>query len=286
MNVNHHLIILLLLPLGTLAADNDFRNRLNDCHELCQAGNHEEAVAAYVELADSQTAIEEKFNALSAAARCARLHLRSEARALELCDRLDEETWRLACRAVIYQWATNPAQVLEDLGEVDITTWPDALAATGFMVRANAHYRQENGQQAVDDYVRAYQFSSGREKWGALQRLGDTFNHLLDDEILAEACYRHAMNNGGFAWSGLQARVSLGNLLIRQGRFDDALAVFSASPDGTWRTSMLLGTARTHLAANNREAARQTLDEIRAWPHASAAQKQETQSLLEALGED
>src|SRR5690606_38579359 len=100
----------------------------------------------------------------------------------------------------------------------------------------------------------------------ALVRLGDTFLNLRDDEILVEACYRNAMLNGGFGASGLQGRANLGNLLIRQGRTDDALKVFEVRPGGTWRTEMLIGTARAQIAANDLEAARQTLAELQQWP--------------------
>lgn len=262
----------------------DFGERLRDASELCQGGKHEEAIAAYITIADSQPDQARQFDALSAAARCARLHIRSEARALEICDRLEDDQWRLACRAVIYQWATSPPQVLEDLGDVDMTEWPDALAATGFMVRGQAHYRENNADQAVNDFVRAYQFSTGRDKWAALHRLGNTFLNLKDDEILAEACFRHAMTNGGFAASGLQARVSLGNLLIQQQRFDDAVAVFNARPDGTWRTEMLIGTARAHIAASQHEKARKILTELHSWPHVSNPQRQQIEEIAQLLG--
>lgn len=270
---------------ATIAVADDFGDRLRDASDLCKNGDHEESVAAYIALADSQTDDARQFEALSAAAQCARLHIRSEVRALEICDRLEDEQWRLACRAVVYQWMTSPPRVLEDLGDVDMTQWPDALAATGFMVRGQAHYSENNADQAVDDFVRAYQFSTGRSKWAALQRLGNTFLNLKDDEILAEACFRHAMNNGGFAASGLQARVSLGNLLIQQNRFDDALKIFSVRPDGTWRTQMLIGTAQAQIAANNLQEAQKTLEELRSWPHVSGLQSKQIAEIANTLQE-
>lgn len=276
-------IILTALCLASTAAADDFRARLGDAAELCAEGRHEEAVAAHTALAEARDDLDEQFDALSAAARCARLHLRSEARALELCDLFEDETYRLGCRAVVYQWASSAERVIEDLGDADMLLWPEGLAATGFMVRAQAHYRLGNGQEAVDDFVRAYQFSTGRPKWGALQRLGDTFRHLMDDEILAEACYRKALSSGGMAWSGLQARVSLGDMLIEQERYDDALRVFDVRPDGSWRVRMLLGTARVHQATGARDEAVAALEDALQTPGIQASQREEAENMLEEL---
>lgn len=276
-------IILLALCLASVATADDFRDRLDKADELRDKGRYEEAVAAYVALAETRDDLDEQFEAISAAARCARLQLRSEVRALELCDLFEDDTYRLGCRAVVYQWASSPEPVLEDLGGVDMLLWPERLAATGFMVRGQAHYRQGHGQQAVDDFVRAYQFSQGRPKWGALQRLGDTFRHLMDDEILAEACYRKAISSGGMAWSGLQARESLGDMLIEQERFDDALRVFDVRPDGGWRVRMLLGTARVHRATGARDEAVAALEEALATPGISASQREDAEKMLEEL---
>ena len=279
------ILCLCLTALGAVAAD--WRARLANAADLCQAGDHEGAIAAYTALAETRDAPAEQFDALSAAARCARLHLRDEARAFALCDLLEDEVWRLGCRAVIHQWAGSPDPVLEDLGDVDLLGWPDALAATAFRVRGQAHYRKGHAQEAVDDFVHAYQFSGGREKWGTLKQLGDTFRHLMDDEILAEACYRQAMTHGGMGWGGLQARVSLGDLLLEQQRYDDALRVYSARPDGSWRTPMFLGAARAHQGAGDTEAALAVLDALREWPHVSAAQRAEAETIHATLtGED
>ncbi len=272
---------LCLAAPGTGAANG--RERLDAAADLCRAGDHEAALAAYTALAQDLEAPSERFDAISAAARCARLHLRSEARAFALCDLLEEGAWRLGCRAVLHQWSGSPDRVLQDLDGVDFLTWPDRLAGTAFTVRGLAHYHKRNAREAVDDFVHAYQFCSGSEKWGALQKLGDTFLHLMDDEILAEACYRQALQHGGMGWGGLQARVSLGNLLLRQERFDDALRVFDAHPDGSWRAPMLLGAARAHLGAGDAQAARAALDALRDWPHVSAAQRQEAEALRTRL---
>lgn len=276
--------IALILPtlfLSELGAT-DFASRMDAAHDLCRNDRHEEAIAVYTALARSSSDVQRRYEAISAAARCARLHLSSEPRALELCEEIGDPLYAKGCRAVVYQWATSPAQVIEDLGEEDFIRWPEELAAIGFMVRGQAHYHLKNGQQAVDDLVRAYQFSRGREKWAALQRLGDTFWHCLDDEILAEACYRKCIAAAGLAWPGLQARVNLGSLLLSQERHDAALQVLTGAPEatGTHRAALLLGAAEVHVATGQQPAARSALKKALQTQGIHASQKQQAEKLL------
>ncbi len=280
------LILVALLPYSLEASD--FALRMDAVDDLCREGQHEQAVAAYLALAKASPDVEQRYEAVCAAARCARLHLGSEARALELCGEIGDPLYAKACRAVVYQWATSPARVIEDLGEEDLTRWPEELAATGFMVRGQAHYRLENGKQAVDDFVRAYQFSRGGQKWAALQWLGDTFWHRLDDEILAEACYRKCMAVSGLAWPGLQSRVHLGSLLLKQERHDAALQVLTGAPGatGTWRAALLIGTARVHAATGERDAARAALNEAIGTPGIHALQKEQAETLLTKIDDN
>jgi tetratricopeptide (TPR) repeat protein len=278
------LVLVTLLPCSVVASD--FASRMDSADALCREGRHEEAVAAYVALAKASREVVQRYDAISAAARCARLHLGSEARALELCDAVADPLYTKACRAVVYQWATSPARVIDDLGEEDLTRWPEELAANAFMVRGQAHYRLENGKQAVDDFVRAYQFSQGQEKWAALQRLGDTFWHRLDDEILAEACYRKCMAVSGLGWPGLQSRVNLGALLLAQERHDAAMQVLTGAPGatGTWRAALLIGAAQVHAATGQADAARSALNEAVQTPGIHASQKEQARTLLNEIG--
>jgi hypothetical protein len=88
------------------------------------------------------------------------------------------------------------------------------------------------------------------------RRLTDkvTFWHRLDDEILAEACYRKCMAVSGLAWPGLQSRVNLGALLLAQKRHDAALQVLTGAPGatGTWRAALLIGAGRSGLPGGRR----------------------------------
>jgi tetratricopeptide (TPR) repeat protein len=148
-----------------------------------------------------------------------------------------------------------------------------------------AHFQLKNGPEAARDYLRAFQFARSYDKWSAFQRLGDTCWKLLDDPVLAEACYRKCMSDFGGGWPGLQARVNLGELLCAQRRYDDALKCFTGSPPvgGSWRASMLLGTARVHLAAGRKPEAVAALKQALATVGMHAHQKSECESLLDTL---
>jgi tetratricopeptide (TPR) repeat protein len=263
----------------------DFEAGLRVASALCKAGNHAEAIKAWLKLGTSCSDPEERYQAIGAAAECVRLHQRSEDRALELCQQINAQPYVKAARARVYQWASSPKTVLAEFRDEDFSSWPESLAAVGFSVRGMAHFQLKNGPEAARDYLRAFQFARSYDKWSAFQRLGDTCWKLLDDPVLAEACYRKCMSDFGGGWPGLQARVNLGELLCAQRRYDDALKCFTGSPPvgGSWRASMLLGTARVHLAAGRKPEAVAALKQALATVGMHAHQKSECESLLDKL---
>lgn len=274
---------LMLMAAG--AARADFEADLRAAGGLCQEKKHEEAVAAYLKLGEGRTDPEERYRAISAAAACARLHLGSETRALDLCQRIEIQPYVKACRAMVYQWASSPAQVVAEFRDEDFSTWPESLAAIGYAVRGAAYFNLKNGPEAARDFLRAFQFAKSYDKWSAFQRLGDTYWKLLDDEVLAEACYRKCMSDFGGGWPGLQARVNLGELLLSQQRYDVALECLSGAPGagGSWKAALLIGAAKVHIAAGHKSEAATALEQARAVAGLHASQKKECESLLAGL---
>lgn len=262
-----------------------FEADLRAAGALCQAKKHEEAIRAYVKLGEGRSDPEERYQAISAAAVCARLHLGSEARALDLCQRIKAQPYAKACRATVYQWATSPQKVLAEFRDEDFSAWPESLAAIGYTVRASAHYNLKHGPEAARDFLRAFQCGKSFAKWSAFQKLGDTCWKLLDDEVLAEACYRKCMSDFGGGWPGLQARVNLGDLLLSQKRYDAALQCLTGAPGATgfWKAALLIGTAEVHMAAGRKPEAVATLKQALATAGLHASQKKECESLLSGL---
>jgi len=267
------------------AREADFEAGLRAANDLGKAGKHPEAIEALLRLGDGCSDPEQRYQAIGAAAECVRLHQHDEAKALELCRRIAAQPYVKAARARIYQWATSPEKVLEEFRDEDFSAWPESLAATGYSVRGAAHYQLKNGPEAARDFLRAFQFGKSYSKWSAFQRLGDTCWKLLDDPMLAEACYRKCMSDFGGGWPGLQARVNLGELLCNQQRYDDAVNCFADSPPvgGSWRVSMLIGTGKTQIAAGRKAEAVAALKQALATVGIQAHQKKECETLLSGL---
>ena len=263
----------------------DFEAGLRTAGALCRENKHEQAIAAYVKLSQQSPDAEECYEAVSAAARCARLHLRNEGRALELCQHLHAEPYRKACRAMVYQWATSPKKVLDEFQHEDFSAWPESLAAMGYTVRGQAYYNVKNGPEAARDFLRAFQTAKSYARWSAFQKLGDTFWRLLDDPLLAEACYRKCMSDFGGGWPGLQARVNLGELLVSQGRHEAALECLTGAPgaEGFWKAALLIGVAKAHVAAGRKSEAVSALKRALATAGLHLSQKKECDSLLDRL---
>lgn len=251
---------------------------------LCQAGKHAEAIEAWLRLGASRSDPEERYRAISGAAECVRLHQSDEAKALELCRQIKAEPYIKAARARVYQWTSSPKQVLADLGDEDLSAWPEELAATGYAVRGAAHFQLKHGPEAARDYLRAFQFAKSYHKWSAFQRLGDTCWKLLDDPVLAEACYRKCMADFGGGWPGLQARLNLGEMLCALKRYDDALTCLNMpSLEGTWAASMLIGKAKVHTAVGRKAEAIAALEKAQATVGIMEHQQRECKTLLESL---
>lgn len=274
-----------LVAAAVTAAGADFEADLRAAAELCQEKQHEQAIQAYLQLAAGRSELDERYEAIREAAVCARLHLGNESRALDICQRLDAGPYRMACRAVVYQWATSPAKVLAELRDEDIAAWPESLAAIGFAVRGSAFFNAKQGPQAARDFVRAFQFGKTFAKWSALGRLGDTYWKLLDDELLAEACYRKCMADFGGGWPGLQARLNLADLLRSQQRYEAALQCLNGAPPvgGVWKASLRISAAKVHLAAGQKPQAAACLDEALATVGVMAHQKKECEALRAEL---
>ena len=262
----------------------DFEAEMRAAGALCKDKKHEEAIQAYVTLGESRQDPEERFEAIRTAAECARLHGGGEAKALDLCGRIGVEPYVKACRAKIYTWTASASNVVAEFENEDFSTWPEDLAAIGYSIRGAAYFRVEKGPEAARDFLRAFQCATSYAKWGAFQRLGDTYWKLLGDEVLAEACYRKCISDFGGGWPGLQARVNLGELLLSQKRYDDALkCLFPYKYGGSWHVSMLIAKAKVYAEMGKKAEARASLEEALKTVGIHAGQTKQCEELLATL---
>ena len=233
---------------------NYFNNLRFAAKALCKEKKHEEAVQAYVNLGESCSDPEERYEAISAAAVCTRLHLSNEAKALDLAGKIKAEPYAKACRAVVYQWHSSSSNVVVEFGNENFIQWPEDLASIGYTVRRNAYFTMKMGKEAACNYLKAFQCSKSYDKWSAMQRLGDTYWKLLDDELIAEACYRKCVSDFSGGWPGLQARVNLANMLLSQRRYDAALKCLSGDKHGGyWQAALLYMEAKVYAAMGKKK---------------------------------
>ena len=118
-----------------------------------------------------------------------------------------------------------------------------------------------------------------------IERFRNKYWKLLDDELLAEACYRKCISDFGGGWPGLQARVNLGELLLSQARHDAALQCLTGAPGvgGSWKAALLIGAAKVHIAAGHKPEAIAALKQALDTAGLHASQKKECESLLAGL---
>jgi hypothetical protein len=272
-----------LIAAGAVYAA-DFDADMRAAAALCGAQKHEEAIQAYVTLGEACSDPDKRYEAISAAALCARLHGGSEAKALKLAEHIKVEPYAKACRALVYQWQTSPSNVLAEFRTEDFSAWPETLAAIGYDVRGSAYYNLGNGTNAAADFLKAFQFGKSMDKWTALRRLGNTYWKLLDDEIIAEACLRKCAAECGGGHPGLQARIDLATLLLSQQRVDAALQCLrEAKPGGSWQAALLLMEAKVYAAMGKKPEAAAALDAASKTVGIQPHQKKECEALLVTL---
>lgn len=278
-------VALLACPAWSVWADYDAE--LQAAAALCKEGKHAEAIQAWINLGDSSADLHEQYTAICKAAECARLHAGGEPRALEMAAYLKTEPYGKACRAFVYQWSGAFSNIVAEFEDEDMTAWPEDLAATGYKVRGGAHFSLKNGPQAARDFLKAFQCSKSYDKWTAMRMLGQTYWKLLDDPLIAEACFRKCVSDFGGGHPGLQARVDVADLLLEQKKYEDALKCLQAPADrpgsGYWLGALLYAEAKVYAAMGKKAEAINALETLRNTHGINQYQQKDCEKMLATL---
>jgi hypothetical protein len=240
--------------------DADFLEATRAAAELAKRGKRAEAIAAYSAAAEGKRSDVQKSHALEQAATQARI-LRQYDVALELAARIPIEAVK---KTVLMQTLVNQgkaAQVMQQYGQEKIASWPFWKIGDGFAARGRAYAAAKAGPEAEADLVRAIQWTSDAQERTSLRvELAQNRERTLHDDVGALAAYREVVD-AAKAFSGadqLTALEASARILTRQGKFDEALALFQKADLeklGTWRGTLLLAKGETLQAAGRKDEA-------------------------------
>jgi hypothetical protein len=271
----------------------DFLTEYRAATELARARKHEEAIAAFLMLADgktSETALteEQRSAVLEQAAASARA-LRDFARAEEIAARIPVEAVRKTARLQSLLDQYQSATIVTEFQDEDFATWPYWKRGEGLLLRGRASAVMKDGEGAVADYTRALPLlGDPRMRQSLNLALGQAQELLKQDDAAAlnayRAVYENAVTVGGA--DELGAVQAVARILTRQQQTEAALAelerIDTVKLGGTWRHSTLLARADAHAAAGRKAEALNLCREILADP---AAEKRHHEAATKKVAE-
>ncbi len=223
---------------------------------LTRAGKWDEALAAYLEMAEAEKVTDfQKSDALLQAARYAAA-LKDYERADELAGQIPFEsvakTARMNNLAAQRKWKDIPGE----FGDEDLSQWPFWQIGEGAYARGRAFYFTKNGKRAEADLKLALDYEPDTRTQVSIRRMmAHNREANLGDDVGALELYR-ANLEGKTGIGGADEFRSVdraAQILSRQGKHDQALAVFGAvdfeKTKGFWLHEMLISKANALAAA-------------------------------------
>ena len=207
--------------------------------------NSEEALAAFIKLAEGPVSVAQKSDALEEASSRA-LSLARYDEATELAKKIPTPAISKAAQIRILaarrQWRAIVAQFQDE--NID-AWWPDYLSGEAYFARGRALASAGDGARAVADLRKAADMITydDNSKGLALIALGIAYRDLIKDDVRAIAAYRETYTTWNLC-KRCDAAMGVAVILTRQNKLDEALAeLHSIDPAKLdhpyWRGSLL-----------------------------------------------
>ena len=190
--------------------------------ELVRAGQHEEALSAFLKMADNTASDVQKSDALEQAAMRAQ-SLKRYDQALELARRIPLAPAAKTVEMRFLSEARKWREILDAFKNEDLDSWPEYVVGEASQLRGNACYQLGDGQGAAADLTRAAEYLTDSNSKGlALNALGDTYAALLKDDLQAVVAYRRVYQTDN-VYKRSAAAMSVAAILARQNKLAEAL---------------------------------------------------------------
>ena len=185
----------------------------------------EEALSAFVKLADGPFSAAQKSDALEQASSRA-VALKRYDEAMELAKRIPTLAISKAAQMRVLSARGDWKVLVTKFKDEDIDAWwPDYLNAEAFFCRGRALAAAGDGTGAAADLRKAADriHYDDNSRALALIALGNAFSHILKDDTRAIAAFRETYATQAHA-KRCEAALGVAGVLTRQGKLDDALS--------------------------------------------------------------
>ena len=254
--MNRIMIIIALATSTVISAFGGYIEERKAAAELSKGGKQEEAMAAYIKMAEGNYTDFQKSDALDQAALCASA-LKQYDRALELAAKIPLEPYSKTCQMNLMLNNGKGADAAAKFKDEKIEAWPDSIKGEACYARARAFIAAKDGASAEKDLVQAVIYSpDSRLKDKALNALASTYAGLLKNDDKAIDTYRKLYDLGDLNRQA-GAVNAIADIYIRQSKFDKALQelgrVDQSKLQDPYRRGLMLCAAGDALAGAGRK---------------------------------
>lgn len=233
--------------------------------QLLDSRKYQEAIEAFVNLAEGDYNDFQKADALERAAYCAR-QMKEYERADELADQIPLEPVAKSVKMQNLAHQREYEALVEQYKDEPLDTWPAYAAVDAYHVRGQAHAQVGNGEAAEADLSEAAKlYPDELDRAAVLYQLGKNREGNLDDQEGALEAYMRAVAmeriNGNSRYFNNVLAAS--QLLRERGDYEQAETVLrnvrggdlANLPAGYWQSRFYLELATIHEAAGNTQEA-------------------------------
>ncbi|MEI6422265.1 MAG: tetratricopeptide repeat protein [Lentisphaerota bacterium] len=225
--------------------------------ELARAGKKDQALEAFLKLADTSTSDVQKSDALQQAIECVD-NVKQYDRAMEIAKKIPVASISKNCQMQIMENGRKWNEIVENFKDEDISTWPDSVKGDALLIRGTAYYNvQKDGKKAEEDLKKASEsLVNSNSKGVALNLLGDTYKNLLKDDSKALEAYRKTYSTDN-VYKHCYSAIGVASILKQQQKYDEALQelnkIFTAEVTSSFWRGRMLRTMGDVLAASGKK---------------------------------
>jgi tetratricopeptide (TPR) repeat protein len=195
-----------------------------------KAKKYQEAMDAFVKLAEATDNKNQKTDAYEQAAMCA-FRLKDNAKAVELAKEIPDVEMSKVVQMRFYP-AAKRADLIAAYKDEDFSKWQERTAGEAFFIRGNCYFSTKKGKEAESDLINAMaNLGDGEMRNQARLILAHNYNQVLKDKEKALETYRQGIKTGPrrFGWISLTSLTSSVAILREQGKVDEALALLKSA---------------------------------------------------------
>lgn len=241
----------------------DYASDYKAAMDLYSKGKSQEAQEAFVKLADTAPAPENKAECLGYAADSLG-KLKKYDEAMALARKIEVKAISMNTQMGIMFDNGKFKELTEAFKDEDISVWPEDYRGLGFFRRGSAYSKLKDYESAVKDLGKSVDCKlDDRAKAAFPIELGNNYLMLKDDQKALDAFLRAQTesNKGGSGRAHFYiSTIARVNILVRLGKYDDALADIqkidmSKAPAGYWKFQSLKTFGEVYEAQGKKEEA-------------------------------